>query len=676
MRKVFLFLALSGMLQLSAQPVSQNGLAVIAKGGKDRVQLRWAPSSWNLWKSGTAFGYRIDRVRFEASLASQPDSVKFRGAEVLAAAVLPWQQGDPRWKDLVAKNKSGAFLFSSLYPAQPPKPGEKNEMALAMLMKSCDLDKQLAQAHGIYFADSSVQQNQTYLYRVSLVKAGKTMLAATVTVTTGMPASPETISTLKARFADKRAVLSFVTLASKDYAGYWIERSEDSLNYKTVNKVPFIRATTKHDKDKAESTYGDSLPQNNKRYYYRVRGITCFGETGPASNVVSGTGRPAFKEFPVVDSALLIKNAAVKLVFHLPAEPDVMSKNVCVMRSEKRTGAYTDISGALSPQTVIYLDNKPLETNYYKICAINQYGDTARSLAAYVKVLDETPPQVPAAPTGTIDSNGVVKISWAASTDADLLGYRVYRCNAPGEQPFELTRRILTVPAFNDTVTLKTLSPNVYYAVRAVDKVYNNSDYSPLCKLARPDKIAPVAVTFTKVTPNDSVIELAWNNSSSSDVHKYQLYRKENAGAWLKIAEWSAAAGKTSFADGGLSPENSYQYRIDAADASGNASRALSHNVVYKPLFYPRISPFTAHVDRAKRQIELQWITNNAAAYNFTLYKAKEGQPLTVFKTIDAGKSYYVDKELYPNNKYRYAIKATLKNGSETKLSEVIEAAF
>lgn len=652
-------------------------LAMIAQVKKGVVELRWAPASAQIWNMGNTYGYKIERALLSDSKAAMPDSLHFKNAEVLAAP-LPWQRGDARWKTLLETNKAAAFLYNSLYPAKKQKEGPQTEMAFAMLMKTCDLDRQLADAHGLIFTDSSIRAGEKYSYRVTLGKPGarKPSASAVITVNPGNISDFAALSSLNAKFGDRRAVLSFVTLGNKDYAGYWIERSEDSVNYAPVHQTPFIRATTKYDKDKPESTYGDSLPVNDKRYYYRVRGITCFGEPGPPSNLVSGMGKTSFKEYPLIDSAILVKNASVKLQFHIPPEPGITVYSFFVARSEKRNGSYAFISPALSPQTNTFVDPQPVVSNYYKVYAINQYSDTAVSLAAYIKVIDETPPSVPDTASGSIDSTGVVKITWTPNNEPDLLGYRVYRSNSPHEQPFELTQRILTEPAFTDTINLKTLSRYVYYSVRAVDKVYNNSDYSVPCRLARPDKIAPVAVTFSRVNPTDTSIGLSWNNSSSSDVRKYVLFRREGSDGWTKLHEWPASENRSAYNDVTLAPEKNYQYRLDALDESGNSSSAATHSVLFKPLFYPRIKPFTAVVDRAKRQVELQWITDNTRVYNFTIYKAKAGAPLQVFKTVSGSSSFIIDQELYPSNKYRYAIKATMKNGSETKLSEVIEVDF
>jgi len=592
---------------------------------------------------------------------------------------MPWKQTDMHWKVLIEKNKAAGILFNSLYTPGEKSGSQKKEMLFGLLLKSCDLYTELAMAGGLTMLDSVFDASQVYVYRVSLYNAPKNLKYAPAVIAVN-PKEINTlakIETLKSKFGDRKAVLSFVTLGVKDYGGYWIERSEDSVNYKAVNKSPFIRSTTKYDEKHSESAYKDSLPVNNKKYYYRVRGISLFGELGPSSNVVSGKGKSDFKEYPLIDSVLILKNTAVILKFHMAETFDkAQLKNYAVFRSDKKNGIYHVLSNSLSPSTISFMDEQAMESNYYKVCAVNIYNDSSFSMAAYAKLIDETPPLVPVEPTGTIDSMGLVHLSWAANTDKDLLGYRVYRANSEKEQPVELTRELLTQTNYSDSVSLRTLSKEVFYTLRAVDKVYNNSGYSKYCKLTRPDKIAPVAIVFEKIAPTDSSIVLNWLASSSDDVKKYRLYKKENIGIWQLVKEWGVDDRSRSYTDSLMVAENTYQYKMETVDGSGNISITETHTILFKPAFLPKLKGFTAKVSLEKRSIELQWSYGNKSVYNYTLYKAKGNESLRLYKTLGKEIEYFIDKELYPNNKYRYAIKATTKSGSETKLSDVVGVEF
>jgi Big-like domain-containing protein len=87
------------------------------------------------------------------------------------------------------------------------------------------------------------------------------------------------------------------------------------------------------------------------------------------------------------------------------------------------------------------------------------------------KVSDDTTP--PATPTGLTAAagDGQVSLVWTANTDADLLGYRVYRGGAVVSGPGVLTR-----PSFVDTTAVNGTAYS--YAVSAVDSSGNDSPAS------------------------------------------------------------------------------------------------------------------------------------------------------------------------------------------------------
>ncbi|WP_234998789.1 malectin domain-containing carbohydrate-binding protein [Demequina sp. NBRC 110057] len=80
---------------------------------------------------------------------------------------------------------------------------------------------------------------------------------------------------------------------------------------------------------------------------------------------------------------------------------------------------------------------------------------------------DTTAPAAPAAPTGTANATGV-NLTWAASTDADLIGYRIQRStSATGTFTTVSGTGIVTATTFRDTTAPPATS--TYYRVVAVD---------------------------------------------------------------------------------------------------------------------------------------------------------------------------------------------------------------
>ncbi|WP_162564279.1 MULTISPECIES: PA14 domain-containing protein [Microbacterium] len=103
---------------------------------------------------------------------------------------------------------------------------------------------------------------------------------------------------------------------------------------------------------------------------------------------------------------------------------------------------------------------------------------------------DTTAPAAPAAPTGTADTTGV-NLSWAASTDADLIGYRVERASAAGGPWTSISgSAIVSGTTFRDAAGLAIATS--YYRVVGVDASGN----------ATPGATASVDTSSIKVTFN------------------------------------------------------------------------------------------------------------------------------------------------------------------------------
>jgi uncharacterized protein len=667
----FIFHFCLSAIKIFSQTEKTPDFAVLPNLKNSQVQLRWATSRQDLWKAGIQYGYKIERF-----LATDYEKASANSVLLNKTPLKPWSQNDERWTALIKENKNIALLNNLLY-----KSTSSSEMLFALALKSCDLYIDAAKAAGIYLEDNTISENEKYVYKISLWDAPSALkyTPAVITVNTKDKKESAKLKPIKAKFLNRKVLIAIETAnTGKDFSGFWIERSSDSINFISVNKAPVVRTTTKYDEKKIESIYTDSLPANNKTFYYRVRGISYFGELSTPSNIISGKGKADFVEYPLVDSASVINNKIARLKFRMPEKFDLNElKGYAIFRSDKKTSGFVAITTTLlTKQTIYFTDEKPQQNNFYKICAVNINNDSSFSLTTNAKLIDDIPPAVPGGLTGKIDTSGVVTLTWNLNTENDFNGYRVYRCNSEKEQPVEITKVILKDAKFTDAVNLQTLTKEVYYTIRSVDKVHNNSNYSAFCKLLRPDKIAPVSPVFKQIIYNDSSIKLSWQPSTSNDVVTCKLVRSDESGNWKLVKEWSAKDSLKKFTDTAISIGNSYKYRLEVYDEAKNYSFENSQSVKFIPAFAPKIKTFTSAVSLEKRNITLNWKYDKTDIYSYTLYKAKGNENLRVYKTVDAQTNNFIDTELYPNNVYRYSIKVTLKSGIESKMSEVLAVEF
>jgi uncharacterized protein len=642
----------------------------------DSVLIRWIPSSYALWQHGNSAGYTITRFGMEEYLDLAGQDLTGKGT-VVAALIRPLPQSDTAWNLLAKTIPQSQFVYSALFvPAKanpdPKKREQEQNITYGFSLKVCDDHPDVAIAAGLFFVDHSAQKGQQYIYRVELIgtSPGKTVPA-------GVAAADEKQSVLysveqpSGQFRNRSMRLTFdVTKTREQYAGYIIERSEDSVHFERINRdlLSFVRS--QYETEKHELVYEDSIPQNGKLYWYRVRGYSYFGLTGPPSALVRGKGKEEWNCYPVADTCYSPDNKRVMMTWSLPPlENPTLLRGVCVLRSDKVNGMYTRVSSPVV-NVASFTDTSAQFTNYYMLVAISTENDSAFSFPFLLQLQDNEPPAIPEQISGTVDTTGIVRLKWNAVSAADLKGYRVFRCNSLREEFVEVSDSVIRETTFTDTITLQTLTRDVYYSVRSVDHVWNNSDFSTPAKLQRPDKIAPVTPVLKAIYHTDTSVVLQWINSSSSDVHRVRLLRTAS-NREVTLLTFTPRDTTSFFTDTSAEAGITYSYRLVAEDSAGNISQLSFPQMNFSPRVRPALHHFTGVADLEKRTITLHWDLPATAVDRFIVYKGKEGETVRSFKTLNGTTTTYIDNQLYPGNVYVYRVKAVMKDGAETKVSEV-----
>ncbi len=636
----------------------------------DSIMLRWIPSTVEAWKLGNENGYVIERFT--------KDEFPNGKANFISSPILPLPKTDSTWNELIRTDKLNAFVFQSLFEetktTDPEKSKIEEQTKFGFVLKAADLSVSTAKAEGLFFCDKGISPGQVYVYRISIasIPVNEKQISATAIVN-GKISALDFPANIRGDFKNKKASIAFdVSTTREQYAGFIVERSEDSLHFVRVNPTLLVFAKSQYEENKTELVYQDTFPQNHKTYWYRVRGYSFFGVTGPASEMVKGKGREEWTVFPLVDTLFSNDNKSVEMKWHLNEAIDFSQlKNFSVLRASKADGSYQEINFVpLDKTSLSFVDEHPAFANYYRIVAISIDNDSGFSFPYFFQLQDNDPPPVPQHVKGSIDTSGIVHLTWEKVSANDLKGYRVFRCNSLKEEFHEVSDSILSRNDFTDTVTLHTLTHDVYYCVRSVDKLYNNSKNSSPCLLKRPDKIPPIAPVAKSIVQTDSSIHLTWINSGSDDVMCVELFRKSSNG---EISQLTSCAGKDTvqrFTDFLASAGMDYSYSLTVTDSSGNKSMTGFPTIHYQPRIYPTLNGFSAIPDFEKRDITLSWLMPNAQVDRYIIYKSKKGEPMRTWKTVNGNFSSIIDKELYPGNTYIYQVKAILKNGSETKLVE------
>lgn len=457
--------------------------------------------------------------------------------------------------------------------------------------------------------------------------------------------------------------------------------------------MPYAHMTEAQNSETA--FFVDSLDTNATTYFYRIAGVTPFGETGPVSNVVKGQGKNSLsglliiregkifeeqpektKTKPKKDKITQTSNGfSVKIAWEFPIAEEKQINGFVIARANNADGPYSDIgTGVLPAATRNYIDVTNYNNTYYQVRAVDKLkNEVAHSYPFLVQVEDNTPPQIPSNIIGSIDSVGIVSLSWKPCVDTDIMGYRIFRANSLHEEPVEVTTSILNQTAYRDTVNMNVLNKKIFYYAVAVDKNYNASDYSAPFVLSRPDNRPPAEPVFTRVEVVKDTVILEWMNSASDDVAKYDLIRMESD-TMHTILTWTQATKRNSYFDKPKAGKV-YRYKLMVHDSAGNSSVTSTERIVFESGFRKAVNNIKGTADREKRVITLTWKKAEAIEKSIIYRKENDGSYI-LYKTLDGNISSMVDKNISINNAYTYKVQVVYTGGIKSILSEGVQVKY
>lgn len=662
---------------------SIGSIQVLATTMQKTIALRWSASNANTWQQTNETGFLIERLTIKRNgvALKEPETILLTNSPLKHAPIQVWAtKADNDTTAMIVAEALFGEDFSVLPTAlasdedsllQVSNKQEELEQRFLMSMIASEFNFEVAVLAAWGYVDSTAKDNEEYVYYVSAADEQLSKLVERGNVYAGLQMKkivPD-ITTLKADFSDKSVMFQFdISDVKSYYSGYKIERSVDAVHFSPITSVPIMNMT-----DENIVHYQDILPDNDQVYYYRIYGINSFAEKGPYSKVIQGMGVNQVYTYPSIIDVSYSDNGEVIVEWEFDRQEEKLLQKFELRKADLPDGNYASMEGNISPSNrlIRYVQVQP--QSYVKIVAIDKKGNEKVSFPVMVQPVDSFPPAMPVNLKAKIDTMGIVTLTWSPNTEADLLGYRVFRSFTENGELFSLNDVAWKSTTFMDTVDVKNLNRAVYYSIAALDYRYNQSEKTPILKLVKPNLIPPSSPVFNAYKATPSGIELTWANSSSEDVESLLLYKtsmltqkSELVGEFLPTVD--------TYIDKQTEFDIVYRYELVAKNSYGVRSKE-NPSIDVRSLTHQKAS-IQVSSEIQTQALLIKWdVKAKEPIRSVSIYRQSGTEPLTLWKELQPWQLSCVDEDVRIGTAYGYMVKCVLVSG-QTLFSTVHQVNF
>jgi fibronectin type 3 domain-containing protein len=491
-------------------------------------------------------------------------------------------------------------------------------------------------ANVLTVTDTTAALGTQYRYRVRATNAGGDSdysNVVTITTASATPSAPTGLAVTV--LSDVQLRLDWTDTSSNE-SGFRIERKTGAGSFAEVGQTA---ANT--------TTYTDRGLTASTTYTYQVRAANAAGFSGYTAEV-SGTTLQSLPPAPTGPTVDVLSRTELKLTWEYgPGDPSTF-------RIERKSGAqgFTVVNTAAGDQRTWTNTGLQANTTYtYRVRAHNAAGDSAYTDEVAATTL-ANPPATPTLLTATPVSRTSIVVSWI-DRSVDETGFKIERKTGSGE--FALAGTAPT-NAVEFTDTGLTGETTYTYRVRATN---SGGDSAPSAELSGTTRLNPPS-DLTVTTVSFSQLRLNWSDHSGGE-KAYVIERATASGSFTQVGHTDPNV--TTYLDGNLAAETTYQYRVSASDGLRNTEYAgpASGTTLVAPPAAPRSLQATLQADRS---VLLQWTDTSSNETAFVVERKTAGGEFVAIHTTGAGTSTYTDTGLAADTSYTYQVKATNAGGS------------
>lgn len=417
-----------------------------------------------------------------------------------------------------------------------------------------------------------------------------------------------------------------------------IKVSWNSVSNATAYKVKWSKDGSNYNYtfDETSNTYlYDNYPEATN--YYKVMAKNSYGESDYSSAVYcqypSGGGGGGGGSSPSSPTNVnsYVNGSGVQITWNSVSSASYYK----IYRSSSSYGTYASLSTSYSTS---YYDNSPLTENYYKVTAVNDYGESEKSSYTYCYYSGGGGggTTAPSAPTGVSATNyGTtmvpnICISWNDVSNTDT--YKVYRSSSANGSYSQIGSETSSTYLYDSN----PMNGNNYYKVKA----FNSAGSSPFSDYAvfnyNAGAVSPCPPTVS-ASGSTSYITVSWTVSTSSGCGaptRYEVYKRN---PYTSSYDYCTETTSKSYRDNNVHPGIN-RYAIKAINDYGNAvGYGTSSSITL-----PKPSSFNAQ--------------KSGSDVYFTWSKVSMASGYQIFSSSSASGTYYIfDQVDDPNATSHYS---------------------
>ena len=485
---------------------------------------------------------------------------------------------------------------------------------------------------------------------------------------------------LDATFKDRRVELKWRTLEYRtDFFGWDLQRSfDEGQNWEQIFELPLM-----NDNDTITGAgealkflyYEDVLPENDLPVIYRLRGADFLGGLSSNESTITGEGKEDIRHSPLLTKTIQTDSNHAVIQWEFDPEKEHLLQEFRIVETDSAGHNYRLALDNISPQVREVSVPMKFRSNFFRVQAVSVQGTVLSSFESLVMAYDVTPPATPHDFTGTIDSTGIVRLSWITSNEEDLLGYYLFKGYYKDRELAMITADALSGPTHIDTVDMETGNDWVYYQLRSVDTRGNGSPFTPVLAIKKPDVFPPEPSQFTKVENDGQRVFLEWTTSPAQDAQTFELYRREmeNEEDFALIYRFDIVDFVASYVDSLVQPDLTYTYTMLVIDDDGLESEPAQPVSLRLKDYGLRsaIEDFVGEGDVDNKRINLAW-TYSESPREYYLYRGTAEEPPSLLQVLSGDLASYTDLRVRRGERYRYILQAVFADGDTSPYTDVL----